>query len=347
MHTKLRHNYHLKPPIKVGSRIIKTAVAVTLAYFITQVFHSPSPIHAVVAVIITMQPTIFETFSTSRNRLWGTIIGLAIGSFYLLFIPTNAITLGVGIFITLTLCTHFGWGAACGISCFAFTALIMQEDASMLDGLYRLIDTGIGVIASLTVNFLTPNRSFHTTLEQQLAKIKDDLLVYLLRSMECYITMENKNNLSYQHDDLMLSFETAKEKYQKYESECKYRHYSYEKLNEYNKLYQNLWSIFILIDQIQLDIINGQSVHENLHSIFSECLVQLKELYSLLDKNELRAKNDIQTQLNSLTNILQTDLLDIEKTGIDGYELSRHEKREVANKLYLLDRIVNLVKKIA
>lgn len=347
MHTKLRHNYNLKPPIKAGSRIIKTAVAVALAFLITELFHTPSPIHAVVAVIITMQPTIYETFSTSRNRLWGTVIGLTIGSIYLLFIPTNSLTLGLGIFITLTLCTHFGWGAACGISCFAFTALIIQEDASITDGLYRLIDTAIGITASLTVNFLTPNRSFHTTLEQQLAKIKDDLLVYLLKSMECYITLENKNSLAYQHNELLIAFEKAKEKYEKYESECRYRHYSYDKLNEYKELYHNLWSIFILIDQIQLDILNGHKVHANLHFIFTECLVQLKDLYSLLDKTELKAKNDIQIQLNSLTNILQTDLLDIEKTGIDGYELSRHEKREVANKLYLLDRIVNLVKIIA
>lgn len=346
MHTILRHKHLLKPPIKAGSRIIKTAVAVMFSYLITELLHTPTPIHAIVAVIITMQPTIYETVSTSKNRIWGTIIGLLIGSIYLLFIPTNAITLGIGVFITLTLCTHFGWGAACGISCFAFTALIIQKDASIVDGFYRLIDTGIGVMSSLIINFLTPNRSCDKTLEQQLTQIKKDLFAYLLMNLECYITLENKENLNYQHTNLQISFERAKEKYEKYELECKYRHYSFEKLNEYNKLYHNLWSVFILIDQIHLDIINGQRVHNNLYSIFSECFKKLKELKELLDETETMTIQDIQTQLNALINQLQTDLLDIEKIGIDGYKLSRHEKREVLNKLYLLDRILHLAQVI-
>ena len=66
----------------------------------------------------------------------------------------------------------------------------------------------------------------------------------------------------------------------------------------------------------------------------------------LLDETETMTIQDIQTQLNALINQLQTDLLDIEKIGIDGYELSRHEKREVSNKLYLLDRILHLAQVI-
>lgn len=342
----MRHKHHLNPPIKAGSRIVKTSFAAALAFLISGFLGTPSPIHAVVAVIITMQPTIYETVSTSKNRLWGTVIGLLIGSIYLLFIPTNAFTLGLGIFITLTLCTHFGWGAACGISCFAFTSLIIQADASIADGLYRLIDTGIGVIASFAVNLLTPNNSCHKTLEEQLEQLKEDLLHYLLANIGSYITIKDKENLSYLHSNLIHSFESAKEKCHMYELECQYRHYSYEKLNEYNKRYHELWSIFILINQIHLDISNGQRVHANLYSIFSECYEQLKDLNNLLDLNEPEAKQDIQTQLNYLTILIQTDLLDIEKIGIEGYELSRNEKREVSNKLYLLNQIIELVKVI-
>lgn len=346
MHITFRQNYHLRPPFKAGSRIVKTALAVTLAYLVSEILHTQTPIHAVGAVIITMQPTIYETVSTSKTRLWGTIIGLLIGSIYLLFIPTNAITMGLGIFLTLMICTRFGWFTACGISCFVFTALIIKTDASMLDGLYRLLDTGIGVAASILVNFLWPNHSFRQTLEQQLGDIKDELLIYLLANMECYITLENKENLHYLHKNLQKSFDSTKEKYQKYEYECKYRHYSYETLNEYNQLYNDLWSIFILINQIYLDVVNGQRVHTNLYSIFTECTTQLKDLHSLLDSKEHHVQQDLQIQLNYLINLLQTDLLDIEKIGIEGYELSRDEKREVANKLYLLDRIIKLVKVI-
>ena len=47
MRTNLLHHFHGNLPIKAGSRIIKTSVAVTLAYLITQLLHTSTPNHAV------------------------------------------------------------------------------------------------------------------------------------------------------------------------------------------------------------------------------------------------------------------------------------------------------------
>lgn len=117
-----------------------------------------------------------------------------VGSFFLFLIPLNALTMGLGVFVTLTICTEI-------------------------------------------------------------------LMRYLLACMESYITLEHKDTLSYLQKNLQIALEIMKEKYQKYESECKYRHYSFEKLNEYCSVYNNLWSIFIIRSNNQTSESNDINFH--------------------------------------------------------------------------------------
>ena len=336
-------NISAKKHIRIGQRIIKSAIATGLAYWISQLLNTHSPVYAVIAVIITMQPTVHETLTTSKTRLLGTIAGIVIGLVYALLIPINAFTLGLGILIVLSICTNMGWTAGCTISCFAFASMTVKADATIVDGFYRFVDTGIGIGASLLVNFLYPNKSFNQTIDNDLISLKEKLLAYINLNLQYYITSEQGEQLgklTKLKEEIQCSLEVVKTKCSKFERECKYRHFSEERAEYYNYRYDKLWSIFILTGQISLDVTNSHGVHSNVKHLFLQCFQQLSNLQII----SLRHKNDIVVkQLNIVDETIQEILLDIEKIGIDEYCLSRNEKREVTNILYTLHNILNLL----
>jgi len=332
--------FSTKKHIRIGQRIIKSAIATGLAYLASQILHTPTPVYAVIAVIITMQQTVHETVSTSITRLLGTLVGITIGSLYAMLIPINAFTIGLGIMIVLSVCTNMGWAAGCTISCFAFASMTAKADATIVDGVYRLIDTGIGIGASLLVNFLYPNKSFDKTLDSELFSLKKKLLAYMNLNLHYYITSEKGDQLELLKKDIQSSFEVVKTKCSKFERECKYRHFSEERAEFYNYHYDKLWSIYILTGQISLDVTNSHGVHSNIKHLFLQCFEQLSNLqFNLLHHNN----DHVNKQLYVVEIIIQEILLDIEKTGIDEYCLSRNEKREVTNILYTLHNILNLL----
>ena len=67
---------------KLGSRTLKTGLAVFVSLMVSDYFKLESPLFVSIAVIIAMQSSINETFNSSKNRILGTILG---GVFAIIF----------------------------------------------------------------------------------------------------------------------------------------------------------------------------------------------------------------------------------------------------------------------
>lgn len=142
-------------------RTVKTAIAVALTIFISQLLHLKSPIFAGIAAIITMQSSVTESFLVGKYRMLGTVLGAVVGLITSLIAPGNPVLIGLGIIIIIYLANLFRWKKAVSIACIVFLSIILnQEPGNRLNySIYRTLDTFVGIIIAVLINYfiLPPN----------------------------------------------------------------------------------------------------------------------------------------------------------------------------------------------
>lgn len=163
----------------IGMRIIKTAVAVMLAYGIflpfglmydTETYHGVlgqmGPLYACIACIVCMQSTLGQTVQSGVSRLIGVAIGGVLGVATLLLgdrldngllvLPILGVLCVAGMWISLLIQRPAACVMACIVPC-----VILITGVTGTDRYYyaaaRIIETVIGVCVAMLVNKLLPD----------------------------------------------------------------------------------------------------------------------------------------------------------------------------------------------
>lgn len=204
--------------MKIGMRTVKTAIAVALTIFISQLLHLKSPIFAGIAAIITMQSSVTESFQVGKYRILGTVLGASVGLVASLIAPGNPLLIGIGIIIIIYLANLFSWKKAVSIACIVFLSIILsQEPGNRLSySIYRTLDTFVGIIIAVLVNYfiLPPNyeekieSSCRKMLEESL-KLVEDLVwsgkeLLLDNIHESFIALDENYSILKEETDLNL-----------------------------------------------------------------------------------------------------------------------------------------------
>lgn len=135
---------------RLGFRIVKTGIAVTLCVVISNFFNLSQPFFIVVAAVMTMGKSIDASVKSGRNKLLGVLIGTVLGYGLAFLSPGNAGLCGVGIILTLYLCHLLKLTGAATLSCFVFTAMMFSLGTAFT----CIVNSFIGVIIALLVNLV-------------------------------------------------------------------------------------------------------------------------------------------------------------------------------------------------
>jgi len=156
-----------KPLPKVGMRNIKTCIAVALCAFIYAFFPENSPAFACIGAIFGMGSDLQNSKLHGGNRFFGTLIGGLIGMalfrIHLAFYPEGGHTwllvplVFIGTMILIVLCQMF-WvgGVQPGGVVLCIVLFNTPLDNYVSYALWRIFDTGVGVLIALVVNSCFP-----------------------------------------------------------------------------------------------------------------------------------------------------------------------------------------------
>ncbi|NLD18234.1 MAG: aromatic acid exporter family protein [Tissierellia bacterium] len=174
-----------------GIRIVKTAIAATLAMIIARFFDLRLPLMAGFSALITMKSSIFDSYKASYNRLLSTIVGAVIASVFQYFGFTNYLAMFLGIIAIINICNFFNWKDSTTLATMIFiSVLLYNPDPTAINymtywqyGMNRLLDTSVGLGIGFLVNYviLPPNSSefILKTYEKSLLECEDALKAVL------------------------------------------------------------------------------------------------------------------------------------------------------------------------
>lgn len=166
---------------KLGLRIIKTGIAVTVCVVASNLLKLNQPFLAVIATVLSMGKSVDLSVRSGKNKMLGALLGCGIGCCFAMIASSNAGLCGVGIIIVLYLCQLLHLENAGSLACFAFTAVLFCP-VSVKPWVYALTCAEIavlGVAAAVVVNLiiLPPNYAEVIQRTYALLREKTDLAI--------------------------------------------------------------------------------------------------------------------------------------------------------------------------
>lgn len=115
---------------RLGLRIIKTGIAVTVCIVLSNLLKLDQPFFAVIATVLSMGKSIDMSVRSGKNKMIGVLIGSALGGCLVMIYGANAGLCGVGIIIVLYLCQLLHLNGAATLTSFAFAAVMFGSNAA-------------------------------------------------------------------------------------------------------------------------------------------------------------------------------------------------------------------------
>ncbi len=157
-------------------RTVKTAVAVTVCFFIflplwqAEPTGNPldqiGPFYACIAAVICMQSSVEQSLRHGLSRLLGTGVGGCVGIVILWLAGEESgpflfgVFMGLGVLVTIWLCSLLGHPAACSIGGVVCCAVLLSHSGPerYVYTLTRMGETAVGIFVAVAVNHLLPDR---------------------------------------------------------------------------------------------------------------------------------------------------------------------------------------------
>src|SRR5699024_9906006 len=160
-------------------------IAIFLVLLVSQILDINNPLFAAIATLITIQSSVSGSWEAGKNRILGTVLGAIIGIIFSTLAPNNPFVIGIGVIIIIHLCNLLDWKKAIATSSIVFMAIMLnQKEGNRLNyGIFRTLDTFLGIIVGMIVNYyisppdiLENMKSSFYQIIQESNKFIDDLI---------------------------------------------------------------------------------------------------------------------------------------------------------------------------
>ena len=179
--------------MKIGARILKTGVAVTITMYLCKLLNLEPAFFGAVSAVVNMQPSIFLTVKTAKDQILVHMIGVGAGLLFGYMIGGSPIAMGI--VSILLIVVYIRVGLHSGISTGIVAAVFVMGSSQELFLPHALNRTGVifaGLTTAMFVNlFLWPPR-YHQRVKAKLKESNEAAMTYFCRAVEEYVRLENE-----------------------------------------------------------------------------------------------------------------------------------------------------------
>lgn len=171
------HNPVHAPIPGLGLRSIKTALATMITALLYAFVPDANPTFACIGAIFGMGVDMEDSKRSGGNRFFGTIIGgfIGLGLFWLehRFYPEGSYWLRllmvfIGIIMLVAVCVRFRWPGGVQPGGVVLCIILFNTPSNYIDYAFaRMVDTGIGVLIALLVNYIFSRKRVETWLHMK------------------------------------------------------------------------------------------------------------------------------------------------------------------------------------
>lgn len=180
-----------------GKRTIKTAVSVFITALICELLNWPV-IFAVIAAIVTIEPTVNASVKKGMIRLPAAAIGAAFAMFFNAWLGQVPLSYALSAFFTIYVCHRLKWNDAVIVATLTAVNMITLTYEDFLTNFFiRIGTTSTGIIVSTLVNFFIFPPNFIKEIRNQYVALTSTVLNLLQNALMHQINSKgSKENLN-------------------------------------------------------------------------------------------------------------------------------------------------------
>lgn len=161
--------------MKLGARILKTGIAITLSLFLSELFQLPSPVFAGIAAIFALQPTIYRSFLSIIEQIQGNAIGAIIATIFVLTFGNDIFIIGFAAIIVITINLKLKIENTISLSLVTMIAIMETPGDTFIQfAIIRFSTIMLGVLSAFIVNLLFLPPKYEKKLYFQISDITEE-----------------------------------------------------------------------------------------------------------------------------------------------------------------------------
>jgi uncharacterized membrane protein YgaE (UPF0421/DUF939 family) len=211
--------------MKLGARILKTGIAITLALFLATLIGLPAPVFAGIAAVFAIQPSIYRSYLSVIEQFQANVIGAVFAVIFVLLFGNDPFIIGLTAIIVIGLNIKLKIEKTISVSIVTVIAIMESPGEQFIEfSLLRFSTIMLGILSAFIVNLVfippkyekklydqnveqteeifkwirvnTRHVSEHNTLKTEIEKIKENMMkldqLYLFFKEERNYFQKNK-----------------------------------------------------------------------------------------------------------------------------------------------------------
>ncbi|WP_203334743.1 FUSC family protein [Planococcus beigongshangi] len=166
--------------MKLGARILKTGVAISLALFLANLLELPSPVFAGVAAIFAIQPSIYRSYITLLEQVYGNLVGATIAVIFVLTIGSNYLTIGLAAILAIVLMLKLKLDNPVPLT---LVTIIIIMDSHTTDFLsfasLRFLTILLGIFSAFIVNLIFLPPKYEVRLFKSIHEVSEEVVRWI------------------------------------------------------------------------------------------------------------------------------------------------------------------------
>ncbi|MED0715646.1 aromatic acid exporter family protein [Aeribacillus composti] len=166
--------------MKLGARILKTGIAITLAIMLAEMLHFPSPAFAGIAAIFAIQPSIYRSYLTVIEQVQANIIGAVVAVLFGISFGTNPFIIGLTAVITIAICLKLKIENTIAIALVTVIAILETTGDDFVQfATIRFLTILLGVLSAFFVNLIFMPPKYETKLYHKITEISHEIMKWI------------------------------------------------------------------------------------------------------------------------------------------------------------------------
>lgn len=166
--------------MKLGARIFKTGIAISFALFLADILSLPSPLFAGIAAIFAIQPSIYRSFLTVLDQIYGNLIGAVIAFVFVLTIGTNYLTIGLAAVLAIVIMLKLNLEKPVPLTLVTLIIIMEAHDQNFLElATLRFLTILLGILAAFVVNLIFLPPKYETRLFSSIHSVSEEVIRWI------------------------------------------------------------------------------------------------------------------------------------------------------------------------
>ncbi|WP_394235073.1 aromatic acid exporter family protein [Niallia oryzisoli] len=271
--------------MKIGPRVIKTGIAVTLALYICSLLKLESAVFAGMAAIFTLQPSIYRTWKQVRDQVQTNILGALFALIGLYFLGNDPFSIGLVMVIVIGLSVKLKMAETISLTLVTVLAVMSAPgNEDLMFALQRFALTFIGMASALVVNIFISPPNFKKIYIEKVNSVFQKLSILMRTAISDEMTEKSFHEQMRQLEKDILKLE---EQYRLFDEErekmAKLNQLDLREIVVFRQMFKSLQQGFIVLEDIDSFYFKSQPTVED-NQLFDqqlELLIKYHELFLL------------------------------------------------------------------